>query len=55
MSGRVKRTHEKIVGLWTLTPDVEKLKQVPELSVNVTAYLTGTQPQWTIPQRRDGP
>lgn len=35
-----ERTHEKIVGLWTLAADVEKLKQIPKLTVDVTAYLT---------------
>ena len=45
----MKRTHEKIVGLWTLTANVEKLEQIPELSVNVTTYLTGVQSQYITP------
>jgi hypothetical protein len=40
MGGRVERTHEEIVCLWTLATDVEKLKQIPKLAMDVTAYLT---------------
>ena len=36
----MERTHEKIVGLWTLATDVEKLEQIPKLAVDITTYLT---------------
>jgi hypothetical protein len=39
----VERTHEKIVGLWTLATNIEKLKQIPKLAMDVTAYLARSQ------------
>ena len=32
-------THEEVVRIWALTTDLEKLHQVIELTVNVTANL----------------
>lgn len=43
-----KRTHEKVVGLRTLAADVEKLKQIPELPMDVATYLVQTQCQYVI-------
>ena len=42
-------THEQIVGLRTLTADVEKLEQIPKLAVNITTYLTRGQFWRVIP------
>ena len=51
----MERTHEKIVGLWTLTANVKELKQIPELPVNITAYLAGIKPRRVIPQLHGAP
>ena len=39
----MERTHEKVVGFWTWTANVEKLEQIPKLPMDVTAYLTRGQ------------
>lgn len=36
---RAGRTQEEVVGVGTHPPDLEQLEEVPELSVDVSAYL----------------
>jgi hypothetical protein len=38
-----KVAHEQIVGLWAVTPDLEKLDQVIELAMYVATYSTAQQ------------
>ena len=51
--GCAERTHEEVVCFRALTADVEKLEQIPKLTMNITTYLTRDQCQSEIHTTRE--